>query len=512
MNYAVISPDSQILAVVGDENMAYFYLITRDSASGCELSQNGDHLTGFKFTLLHCYELEISTPFDDGSCFSIAFSPSSRLCAVASQAGIITIFDMDIIRGGSALGYEKDPMLSSFRSSRPDSPAGAVRCMAFSPDPWDLLVWVEDTGRAGIADIRQAFSRRQVLELDKNDPSLETISIERLRLGGTERDSIPRSTTESRRNDPRSSSAEMSSLERLIPPISESHRAQENLTQDFTARERQIIEFLNTARWSSRHENGVDDSSTGSFPHSRFGVLSRGTPPADGTNSQSSVAIPRSSDLLSEYIRQNYRARVAAGERNPSSRFQSSLFLPQGTVGTADDDSATAAQADSSFLTTWIDPSSSAQEVGGPVRPPSTRTANQEPDTFTGLNAPSEAGLLDLEAVARLRRVERSNSVPRRPPSERTGGTTESRYEAQRATNNEMRANLAAERLRRQRLATEEVREFLYMPKQGRFEAAHCCYFRDDHHAGLGPFTVTAPTQTPLPLAVDRRMVKLQQV
>ena len=38
--------------------------------------------------------------------------------------------------------------------------------MEFSPEPWDLLAWSEDHGRVGVADVRQAFCRRQFLDLN----------------------------------------------------------------------------------------------------------------------------------------------------------------------------------------------------------------------------------------------------------------------------------------------------------------------------------------------------------
>ena len=50
---------------------------------------------------------------------------------------------------------------------------------------------------------------------------------------------------------------------------------------------------------------------------------------------------------------------------------------------------------------------------------------------------------------------QRSRSIPRRIA--RPGTTAESRYDAQRASAAEMRASVAAERLRRQRLAANEV-------------------------------------------------------
>ncbi|MCH1928142.1 hypothetical protein L6232_25445, partial [Shewanella sp. C31] len=81
-----------------DENRAYFYGIKRNPGTAVAFTETGKKLTGWDWKLLRCIELEISPRFDDGCCFTIAFSPSSHLCAVGSQSGIITIFDVKTIR------------------------------------------------------------------------------------------------------------------------------------------------------------------------------------------------------------------------------------------------------------------------------------------------------------------------------------------------------------------------------------------------------------------------------
>jgi hypothetical protein len=60
-------------------------------------------------------------------------------------------------------------LITSFTTSRPNAEFGAVRDMAFSPGPIDLLAWTEDRGRVGIADMRAGFDARQILHLDKED-------------------------------------------------------------------------------------------------------------------------------------------------------------------------------------------------------------------------------------------------------------------------------------------------------------------------------------------------------
>ena len=60
-------------------------------------------------------------------------------------------------------------LVTSFDASRPNEEFGAVRDMAFSPGPTDLLAWTEDRGRVGVADMRTRFDSRQVLYLDKEE-------------------------------------------------------------------------------------------------------------------------------------------------------------------------------------------------------------------------------------------------------------------------------------------------------------------------------------------------------
>ena len=60
------------------------------------------------------------------------------ICAVASQNGIITIFDTALIQGD----WDADAaVVESLRSSTFPLHTGAVRSMSFSPGPWDLLAW-----------------------------------------------------------------------------------------------------------------------------------------------------------------------------------------------------------------------------------------------------------------------------------------------------------------------------------------------------------------------------------
>jgi hypothetical protein len=162
MNFAAMSPDSSIVAAVGDSDRVYFY--------ERRLYQDPDIIDGscgryakYEWDMLADPQVPTGDPVYDDYSFAVTFSPSGHLCAASSQGGSISIFDMQHLRRNEDLG--ESSVICSFRSSRP-ALFGCVRSMAFSPAPWDLLVWAEDHGRIGVADVRRACVRRQILELD----------------------------------------------------------------------------------------------------------------------------------------------------------------------------------------------------------------------------------------------------------------------------------------------------------------------------------------------------------
>ena len=164
MNYATLSPDSTILATVGDSDKIYFYRRRKLEPSESKWQSTG------KFPEYDWRPMAIPTVptgdevFDDYG-FAVTFSPSGHLCAASSQGGAITVFDMSLLKDSDC--EPEEAILCTFRSSRPTL-WGCVRAMVFSPPPWDLLAWAEDHGRIGVADVRQMFVRRQILALDKS--------------------------------------------------------------------------------------------------------------------------------------------------------------------------------------------------------------------------------------------------------------------------------------------------------------------------------------------------------
>ena len=117
---------------------------------------------------------KLSGALPNDACFSTAFSPSGHICAVGAQGGTITVFATNLIHGDMEVD---DAVIDIFATSRrgrdPDDMVGAVRSMAFGPEPWDLFAWAEDQGRVCVADLRDCFTSRQTIELDVSGTDVE---------------------------------------------------------------------------------------------------------------------------------------------------------------------------------------------------------------------------------------------------------------------------------------------------------------------------------------------------
>lgn len=484
MNYAVISPDSRLLAAVGDVNFAYFYRIVRDTNS-IDYGWGGERLSGWTWDLCCRIELPLSTDlnmspnFDDGSCFTIAFSPSSRLCAIGSQSGIISIYDVNVLLECVSGPQGCDARVALFRSSRNDS-AGAVRSMAFSPEPWDLLVWVEDTGKFGIVDIRSGFFRRQIVNLDRDDP--ETQKVQPIYNSPY----LIRSESEDNEFGTRDEMGNVhqavlhllngTSLTGLNTSTSDRVTSLRESVQSLTERERQIIEFLNTARSSSRQESDADDRAPSTDNHSQQHAAASSLGGAtDNADHPSRTTSPfRSTDAaLQELFREHYPGRVGSTERSFGQRRRASIVISQPSQGTGQaphaqsgDEGNNNAVSDFQLRLRWTTSPTRLQSSEGTSR---NNGASLEHELENNGSSTDNAQLIssagaevwniaypdeDLPMEA-WQTSQRSRSIPRRIA--RPGTTAESRYDAQRASAAEMRASVAAERLRRQRLAANEV-------------------------------------------------------
>ncbi|CAG8890950.1 unnamed protein product [Penicillium egyptiacum] len=441
MNYATISPDSKLLTAVGDENHAYFYEITRDLESS-GTTESGEKLTGWEWELINRLEMNIGLRADDACCFTVAFSPSSRLCAIGSQSGIITIIDVKSIYKNFDDSEDDSPVLCQFPASRSCAEGGAVRCMAFSPEPWDLLVWLEGHGRAGVADVRQHFMRRQILHLDSGDPQLQEVytdfsieNLERHPLGDDllETPSRVRPDNEDFPIERNGEQTERSSL-------------RESLIQDLTERERLIMEFLNTARWTSRLEEGLTERPERPARASLQPQPAR--PSADGTARTHRPTSPLHRYDSSDVSQDSHLGRTVSNPRRQNSVVVSQGSRPSETTSSHHDRQPGITLSYSTSHSELTPIRSEIISRSG-ADPEATNSETGIPTEATGPSNPT----IDMHGLSH--RSQRSSSIPRRIERPQTGA--ERRYDTSRLTTYEIRANVAAERLRRQRQIANEV-------------------------------------------------------
>lgn len=178
MNHATISPDGKFLVAVGDQQTCFFFERQTPGQRPSSWKQPSDRINSVPSQWKLFDEVSLYVP--SSQCaegyFTTAWSPSGRMCAVGSECGYITVFDVDLLTGSE---YGEDAILGVISSTRPNisTGAGAVRTMQFSPAPWDFLIWSEDQGRVCIADLRSALKVKQVLTLDPEEEGLEKFEI-----------------------------------------------------------------------------------------------------------------------------------------------------------------------------------------------------------------------------------------------------------------------------------------------------------------------------------------------
>jgi hypothetical protein len=441
MNYATISPDAKLLTAVGDENNAYFYEIARDLESA-GTTESGEKLTGWEWELVDQVAMDIGPRAEDACCFTVAFSPSSRLCAIGSQSGMITIINVESVYRSYG-DKDNSPILCQFPASRSCAEGGAVRCMAFSPEPWDLLVWLEGHGRAGIADVRQNFLRRQIIQLDAGDPKMEEVftdfvteSFERQRvdedfLEGTSRARLDSSDSTT---EPNEEDTERSSL-------------RESLIQDLSERERLIMEFLNTARWTSRLEEGLTerpDRPARANVHPQPVTRPRNHGSTDGATRNHRPTPPLHYYDSSDVSRDSHSGRAVSNPRR-----QSSVVLSQGNRPS---EGTSSHHDDPSNIT--LSYSTSPPELPSLTSELFSR-AGADPETSSDARHATDPNNTSLGVNGSNRRSQRAAELARRV--ERLSSGAERSYDPSRLTTYEIRANAAAERLRRQRQIANEV-------------------------------------------------------
>lgn len=172
VNRAIISPDGRILVAILDD--PYLYVHERVETEGGAATPPSSDDSGYRWEQRQRFLLK-SQRKDDRSdsrgSFAACFSPSGAYLAIGTQHGTISIFDTTLLLESCA-----EPLITTFKSSRPESGPGAIRDMAFCPGPFDILAWTEDRGHIGFADMRSNFIIRQIVDINV-EPDFQHIDI-----------------------------------------------------------------------------------------------------------------------------------------------------------------------------------------------------------------------------------------------------------------------------------------------------------------------------------------------
>ncbi|PSK34119.1 hypothetical protein B9Z65_8445 [Elsinoe australis] len=295
MNHATISPDGRTIAAVGDVNTVFFFKrYMRQDPPQIPKPHNRLNMSSAGWHQAITYQLFVPGPDTQKGYFTTAWSASGHLLAVGSEAGYITVFDMDTLDESRGQDVET-ARLVTVPSSRPNlvgnSWPGAVRAMVFAPDPWDLLIWAEDQGRICVGDLRYGLKSKQIIDLDPKDATLDRLQIEDLepeeapddarRLLELEEEYIQRRLREQEADsDVRLTDGQLRQrnlrLPRLVSRFGDSaYSILENDPQGLTADEQRILESLRTTRQreeelSQGAPRSVNYTSASLFDSSRY--------------------------------------------------------------------------------------------------------------------------------------------------------------------------------------------------------------------------------------------------
>ncbi|RAL11673.1 uncharacterized protein BO97DRAFT_92691 [Aspergillus homomorphus CBS 101889] len=455
MNYAIISPDSSLLAAVGDEAGAYFYEISRDLES-IVTTDAGDKLCGWNWNLVRCVEMDIGTRPDDRCCFTIAFSHLSHLCAIGSQSGVITIFDVSAICDITREPHGKNTIVCHFNSSRSCCNGGAVRCIAFAPEPWDLLVWLEDKGRAGIADVRQAFIRRQIIHLDMNESGTQEVFTEPIiddSDSDLEMEGAQREMSDSIEGLPNDLGGE--SIGNLL--------LSETFLQNLIERERLIVEHLDTARWTSRPDENRTERRARAYPQTATGPRQQAQGFTEGANRASRPTSPlRSGETPGDLSRDENPVIAEINERRQDARRLTTGIAAYNQAGTSSrplETDTSNLDPQPSITLSWTASPSELYSASSGNPSHAADTSSRDPDSSgTDISSANRSGGTTArpsahfdysstadELLSRYRAHDNSSSGHRR--FERRGDAAEIRHDSPG-----LRAYLEAERARRRNL------------------------------------------------------------
>ena len=346
MNHATISPDGQMLVAVGDQQSGFFFENIHTQKPGSAKIVDG-HIQSVPPTWQLFDEVSLYLPARQCAegYFTTAWSSTGRLCAVGSECGYITVFDVDLLK---LVEHGEDAIVQVISSTRPDvtTGAGAVRTMQFSPAPWDFLIWSEDQGRVCVADLRSGLKVRQVLTLDSKDKDVERVEIADFELR-READFIRRYR---RALDSEGTAVAVNAANEYFEADSERQRLHRRLgvvesdddPHGLTAHERQVLEALRITR---QHEEArepgirprsINYTTVGHINTARYQARvpfsSRGLQANVFSRERAAAGrnVPDLSDLLSEDLRQINRALQQ--RRAPRRQAAVIVSIDEGTI------------------------------------------------------------------------------------------------------------------------------------------------------------------------------------
>ncbi|KFA71977.1 hypothetical protein S40288_06224 [Stachybotrys chartarum IBT 40288] len=327
VNRAIISPDGRLLVAILDDPYLYVHERVLDHAedSATASSRAGDDRE-YGWVLKQKYLLK-SQRLDDRSdsrgSFAACFSSSGTYLAVGTQHGTISIFDATALADPV-----RDPLITTFKSSRPESGPGAIRDMAFCPGPLDILAWTEDRGNIGVADVRQNFVVRQIVDINA-EADFEHINIldrntidPRLLENRTQRNAMPSASSvaaETSRQGEERTSQSQSPSDVLNSPL----RAHETLVLEAIQGERRrrerAIERAASGELSSPRPADMAWTASGGLRSQTNGA---DTPsrPRERSSSVSRAMGGGIGDLLGNYREQHTTPRDRPPERMRSAR------------------------------------------------------------------------------------------------------------------------------------------------------------------------------------------------
>jgi len=329
MNHASLSPDGKLLLAVGDKARAFFCKrIQLPSAT-----EDGEQCYA-RYQWQEIAEPKLSfADQEENACFTTAFSPSGHVCAVASQSGVITIFETGLVQRDMDTDEAVISVLKTSRAAMYPTWIGAVRSMSFSPAPWDLLAWAEDQGRVCVVDLRNAFHSRQTIELRTSSPDMNRAEVEEHDFTSEQRQlEIERRFIERHREalEARDHLAAVSNTADYMELAAERRRnereALDVISREYphslTEGERQMVDSIGLRRLPGNGPNSSDTPPTAPISVNYTQNWSGLPSPTPSSNVQS-----RSTASIHDFMRQRDWERSRANELTYQPRRRSSVII-----------------------------------------------------------------------------------------------------------------------------------------------------------------------------------------